>query len=176
MAHTAPQHLKINNRSFVGTALGTLASLAALSLDSGFGTGLAQSYLLKKVKITFHLDSLPVSEGPLIVGLAKGDATAAEIAQAMTENNAGGDRDTTQSLTEDNVWTVIQSSLVPGIYVRETDTTHYVQFIDDISFGKGIPLRQGQGVQAFIYNPGSTLGTGAIISGIYQLYGVWLRD
>ncbi len=167
--------LRIQNLSQVDFDPATLATIAAIQVNAGFGPSLETPFLVKKVKIRAFMNTVAFGDGPFYLGIAKGDASATEMAQALTENNVDGPEDTTGSLTEDNVWTVWQNTVVMGKPIQETDTKqgHWWDF--EVSLGKGIPALEKQGVQLFLFNAGPTMQTGSDISVHYQLWGVWLR-
>ncbi len=171
--------LKIQNISTVGSTLLTLGANNAKILSTAFGTTLGHPFLIKKIRMNGIATFVDDGDGNLCVGLARGDATVAEIASALNEFNAAGPQDTTESLTEDEVWTVFQKSLVwgkssGGVSDQAADL-HEIAFNDEISFGKGIPAVEDQGVVTFIYNGGPTMTTGALASLHAQFYGVWLN-
>ncbi len=170
--------LKIQNLVTVASALSTLTANQAIIINTQFGSGLSRSFLMKKLRMYGLTAFVDEGDGNLCYGLAKGDATVAEIAAAMNEFNANGPEDTTETLTEDEVWTVIQNSLVWGKPSGEADGasgSHDITFDGEISFGKGIPAVEDQGVSIFVYNGGPSMTTGALASVHAQIYGVWLR-
>ncbi len=169
--------LRIQNLTTVASALSTLAANAALVINTDIGTAMGTPFLMKKLKIHAMLAFVDDGDGNLCIGLARGDANAAEIAAAMNEFNREGPQDTTESLTEDDVWTVIQNSVVWSKPTGESDNAaggHYEAFDGEISFGKGIPALEDQGVAIFIYNGGPTMTTGSLLSVHAQIWGVWL--
>ncbi len=175
MAHKTINHLQVQNIPVNDLALSTLASRAALLLASTFGTTLKNTFLVKKVKFFLHLVGAANGEAEnILIGIAKGDATAAEMAAALNEINTVGPEDTTQVLTSDNVWTIWQNS----VQQMKSDGTGVNAGVEkEITLGKGMPAISEQGIQIFAYNnDGTLLTTGGVINGLVQLWGVWLRD
>ncbi len=171
--------LVIQNQNFSQT-LGTLGAQTALLLSSSLSSSLTHSFLAKRWRGTIQVDSLDDTEGPLAIGLARGDATVAEIAAAFTEANTAGPTDTSQTLTEDEVWTIVQNSVVyleQGNFEQETGTgktNWHARW--DISLKKGFPFNESQGWVIFIINLDSgALTTGSAAKGHSQVWGVWLN-
>ncbi len=156
-------------------ALSTLAARAAVLLDSAFSTSLKNTFLVKKVKYFLHLSGATAGQAANILAcLNKGDATATEVAQAITELNNVGPEDTTQSLDQDRPWTIWQNTL-KGFTPRGTASEAVL--IEEISLGKGMPAISGQGISISAFNnDGTALDTGIVVNGMVQLWGVWLRD
>ncbi len=172
MAH-AHGPLVIQNLSVDDVALGTLASDAALLLSSEFATTIDRTFLIKKIKYFLKISGLTQGNGPLICGLSRGDASAAEVAAAFTELNSVGPSDTTQERTQDDVWNVLQNSWMP--FRGEGDGASEELF-DEISLGKGLPALENQGVQLHVFNAdAAALDTGGVVKGRVQLWGVWLK-
>ncbi len=179
--HAGRSGLIVQNEQ-ISSTLGTLASKTALSLSSVLSSTLANSFLMKRWRGTVFVDSVDDTEGPFVIGLARGNATVAEIAIAFTEANTVGRTDVTQVLTEDSAWTIHQNSVVmlkPDGAAQGTGTNK-VNWIAtfDISFGrKGIPWSESEGWQVFFINlSNGAMTTGAGIDGWTQAWGVWLRD
>ncbi len=162
------QSLNVNN-----VALSTLAGRAAIAINEEFDTP-ESSFLVKKIRYLLSMSGKTAGEGPLMVGLASGDASAAEIASAMTELNSLGPADTTETLTEDEAWTVWQNTIKA---FEENGQAGVITCYKEISLGKGMVARENQGIDAFIFNADpSALTTGISVKGIIQLWGVWLHD
>ncbi len=172
MAH-AHGPLTIQNLSVDDVALGTLASDSALLLSSEFATTIDRTFLIKKIRYFLMISGLTAGNGPLLAGLSRGDASAAEVASAFTEFNSVGPSDTTQERTQDNVWNVIQNSwraFKPG------GTAAEMHLDVEISLGKGIPALENAGVQLHLFNADAApLDTGGVCKGRVQLWGVWLK-
>ncbi len=169
--------LVVQNDSLLTVSLGTLAAQTPIILTGGImSTSLAHSFLVKKIKINLHLDTVVPSEGPFYVGMAFGDATVGEIQGGLQEANTSGPHDTTQVRTQDNAFNIVQMSLTAGEQQVESSTVSHWNFRNEISFGKGIPFQEGQGWNWFVYNAGNgALTTGSGINGHCQAMGVWLN-
>jgi len=153
-------------------ALGTLAGNTPLAIETSFNT-ITAGFLIKRVRYGIQAAGVTVGQGPLYVGLARGDATVAEIINGMQESNTSGPQDTTQMRTQTDSWIVLQNSL-EQLKVRGDGTVHEASY-NWISFGKGIPYSESAGFQAFIYNAdGTALATGGVVNGQIDYQGVWL--
>ncbi len=170
--------LVIQNLLVEDVALSTLAARAAISINSTFNAP-DQSFLVKKVKYFLQMTLMPNGEdGHVLVVLNNGDATAIEVAAAFTEINTSGEDDTTQTLTQDNVWSVWQRT-ARKFWTRSVTASgdQAAQLYADISLGKGMVIQEGQGIAAHAVNlNNNVLATNSVIQGLIQLWGVWLRD
>ncbi len=176
MAHG--HRLKIQNLVIDDVDLSTLAARTALAINSQFAT-ISNTFLIKRIKYMLQASPAILADGPIAVCVVKGDATTAEINAALTEFNSKGPDDTTQVLTEDEVWTIIQKSVRMMTTKTTSDAnTSKLELVADFKLpGNGIPAVESQGVNVFAVNLGNNaLSTGIIVSGIVQLWGVWLRD
>ena len=158
-------------------ALATLGGRNALTINSSLN-GLGTSFLIIRMKYLLQLVGRTIADdGPVLVVANRGDATAAEVAAALTEFNSVGPSDTTQMLTQDNAWTVFMNSV--RAFIMRGDGTKGV--LDSgwikLTSGKGIPILEGTGVSFHAFNAGSgALATGSSINGQIIVQGVWLRD
>ncbi len=154
-------------------ALSTLGSKTALSLGSTMAA-ITTPLLMKRIRYFLMLHSVTTDEGPFIVGLASGNASAAEISAAISEANTAGPEDVTQSLSEDNAWVVMWNTVE---FLQPADSGgEYHSKGEWHSLGKGMPAQEAVGFQAFIANlDGTALTTGAEVQGSIQVQGVWLR-
>ncbi len=172
-------HGLVNQSLIVDTvALGTLAARAALIINTQFSAP-TNSFLLKRGRYFLQLTGRSTADdGPILVGMAHGDANVSEIASAMVERNVNGPDDITSMLDQDSAWAVYQNSLKPFI-IRGDQTYAQVEISDWFQPGgqKGIPLIEGSGMVLFVFNSGSgALTTGATVNGLTMVQGVWLRD
>ncbi len=161
-------------------ALGTLGGQTALVINSAFN-GITATFLMQRIRYFLQLvGRTAADDGPILVGVARGDATAAEIATAMLEGNTAGPGDTTQILSQDNTWVVYQNTVVAFDATSGDNTEGVIPKLGDwISFGgkNGIPAAEGTGFQLFAFNAGSgSLTTGSSLNGIVDIQGRWLRD
>ncbi len=158
-------------------ALATLAGRTAIVLRSF--SAITATFLMQRFRYLLQLVGVTTADdGPILVGIAKGDASLTEIASAMIEANTTGPGDTTQSLTQDETWVVYQNT-VRAFNLSGGDPTG--RFVVDMwqRFGgkNGIPALEGTGFQLFAYNAGSgALTTGSSVNGLCHVQGVWLRD
>ncbi len=161
-------------------ALGTLAGQTALIMNNAFNA-ITGPFLMKRIRYFLQLvGRTPGDDGPLIVGIANGDASVAEIGAAMLEGNTLGTEDITQMLTQDNTWVVYQNTLASFNATRGDMTEGFID-LGDVwkTFGgkRGIPAMENSGFVLFVFNGGSgALATGSSINGVTHLQGVWLRD
>ncbi len=176
MAHG--HRLKLQNLVVDDVDLSTLAARTAVAINSQFTT-ITATFLVKRVKYMLRAASKVVGDGPIIVCIAKGGATIAEVNAAFTEINTNGPDDVTQVLTEDEAWTVWQKSARQMREAGELDAnTGIIELIADFKLpGRGMPALEGAGLGIFAVNLGNNaLSTGVVVSGVVQLWGVWLRD
>ncbi len=158
-------------------ALGTLGARTALTLNATL-SALTATFLMKRVRYFLQLTGRTANDdGPLLVFLNHGDATASEVAAAMIEANTSGPEDVTQSLTQDETWIVYQNTVraikIDALAAEGQLITGWI----DLNRKKGIPAVEGAGVTCSILNGGSAaLATGSLVNGIVQMQGVWLRD
>ncbi len=158
-------------------ALDTLAGRTAILLRSF--SAITATFLMHRLRYFLqYVARTADDDGPLLVGIAKGDASLAEIAAAMIEANTIGPGDTSQVLTQDETWVVYQNTVkafnMSGGVAAE-------RFVGDdwIKFGgkNGIPALEGTGFQLFAFNAGSgALSTGSSVNGLVHVQGRWLRD
>ncbi len=166
--------LKIQNLVVDDVDLVTLAARTAVAINSQF-TSITATFLVNRIKYILQATTIDATDGPLAVVIAKGGATVAEVNAAFTEHNTNGPDDITQALTEDEAWTVWQKSL--RMFRKNGTNTHAEVSADFKLPGRGIPALEDQGLGIFAVNLGNNaLSTGVLVSGLVQLWGVWLRD
>ncbi len=169
--------LKIQNLVVDDVDLSTLAARTMVAVNTAFASTIESTFLVKKIKMMLRVQNVNDNDGPLIACLAPGSATVAEAALALTEINTVGPIDRTQILTEDTAWTVWQNTV--RMFEQEaTDGTNSHYLINKfISLGRGMPALENEGLNLLIGNiSNNPLTTAALVSGIVQLWGVWLRD
>ncbi len=158
-------------------ALGTLAGRTALELNSVMDS-ITAPFLMKQFRYIIQVTGHTVSDdGPLVLLLAKGDATITEIASAMNEQNTTGPSDTSQVLTEDLLTVMYNNTVIAFVFSGEG--TEAVIDTGWLPLGgkRGIPALEDTGFSLFVYNCGSgSLATGAVANGQAWVRGVWLRD
>ncbi len=157
-------------------ALATLSGQTAILGNTAFG-GIQSSFLMKRVRYFMAIASKTIDDdGPILVGIANGDASVAEISAAMIEGNTQGPTDVTETLTQDETWVVYQNT----VRALKIDGAGTEGWLDSgwINFGgkNGIPALEGAGFELFFFNAGSgALSTGSSVNGICHVQGVWLR-
>ncbi len=166
------QNLVVDN-----VALSTLAAKTALALNTAWNSPEA-SFLMKRTRFLLKARGMVADDdgGPVIILLAHGNATVAEVASAMSEINAQGPTDITEALTQDNAWIVYQNPI--QMLQKKTAATEAYTTTEWMNFGgkNGIPNMEEAGVTLHAYNAGNgNLDTGMTIQGLVQIQGVWLR-
>jgi len=167
--------LKVQNGEVADVALSTLASQNALLIDGDF-VSIKATFLMKRIRYFLQLEGVTADEGPFLLVLAPGNASIAEIADALISRNTVGVHDVTQTLKEDAVWAgAFQMSVEMLKPVGGPAATTFVSSGDWISFGKGLPAVEDGGWSLNIFNAdAANLTTGGVIKGNYQIQGVWL--
>lgn len=167
------QHVPIN-----GDALGTLGARIALSLNTVMSS-ITSSFLMLRYKMLVQLTGRTVPDnGPLVIVLARGDATLAEIQSAFQEQNTAGPEDLTQTLSQDNIKAIYEQTVQPFVLKGDgTEGQILTPWIRLGRGGKGIPALETVGFSAFVFNTGSgALTTGSSVDGSIWVEGKWLRD
>ncbi len=162
-----------------GDALGTLAADTALIIQTGLSTGLTQSFLLKQLQYNFQATGMTPGDS-VILGLANGTATIAEIEDALRAAVVDPD-DASSLIIAANKSIVFWESLVciatGSAGVGALTSSQQINTVMSIGGGKGIPGREGAGFSVFVYNPATVaLTTGSAVAGLIILKGVWLND
>ncbi len=150
-----------------GVALDTLAKTIAMSIESSQGSGLLQSFLMKKVAVDANLIT-PDSGDTIIIGMARGDATVTEIKAAVEQIQLERDL-VDQANARQVLWETVRVLSDEGGFPKT------VRIVESLGGGKGIPFEDGDGWQWFAYNAGGNdqvAGAFVHLSGVY--YGVWL--
>ncbi len=152
-------------------ALGTLAANTALILNSGFGSLLTRSFLIKQVRHALQTDGMAADE-TVIIGLCNALATIAEIASALSTLVADPD-DASSPATAANRQMIFWETLHAfGGAARDPHNE-----VVSLGGGKGIPVKEATGLAIFAYNPSaSALTTGGLVNGLVVIRGVWLND
>ncbi len=161
----ATNGIQILPQRYTDDAIGTLASITAIILDTVYTTGLLQNFLLKKIRCSAFLEALTADEG-VIIGFCAGDLTITQIATIMNGSILGPAETNEDALAKKIYWETL----------RVVESLNPVYEIDQsLGGGKGIPQFEGVGWQLFAYNPAGSAQTGAVIlSGTVAFYGVWM--
>ncbi len=167
----AQQQVQILTDRASGAALGGLTGGVAVAVEQTHGTGLLQSFLMKKIKGTASIEGLTAGEGAhLVLGLARGDASIGEIKAALEDAQLERDKKTQAAKRDVLHETIVAMNISAILNTR----TMLIEFEMSIGGGKGIPFEDGDGWQWFVYNGGSTLTTGATFSSRMTYWGIWL--
>ncbi len=165
------QGLQTNPIRMNSDALGTLAADTALVINTTFGAGLTQSFLIKQIRQSLRIDGLSSNE-TVILGLCNGSATVAEIAAALNTNITDPDDASSDALAAARQMIFWETLHAFGAADGETHNE-----VTSLGGGKGIPVKEATGLAIFAYNPStSALTTGGIVNGLIVLRGVWLND
>ncbi len=164
-----PQGIQILTDRVTGSALGTLAGITALAVEQGHGTGLLQSFLMKKLRIAAAVDGLAQADGTILIGMARGDASVTEIKTALEDAQLERDNKT-QAAKRDVLHETVMLLKPIG-----AGTTRVAEATISLGGGKGIPFEDGDGWQWFVYNvDSSALTTGGLVYLQASYWGVWL--
>lgn len=167
------------------TTTGALAANTAVILDTTLGSNLSAGFLSKRMH--YHLSFVPaataVGEDVVIIGIASGDPTVAEIAAALAETYVNpNDATVIARAAEKRLiwWETLRTVGFITPNISPVDITHQ-RIIDEmfsLGGGKGLPMLEEKGAVLFAYNPDSAtaLANGILVKGIYAHQGVWLSD
>ena len=149
-------------------AIGTLGGSTALQWEGEKSTALKQSFLMKKVRASIAIAGLSVNE-PILFGMARGDATVAQIKTALTQNQLERDAKDQAAVRD-----VLHETVRVGMH-GNGDGNFVLNYEVSLGGGKGIPFEDGDGWQWFVFNLRTgAMTTGATISAGLAYYGVWL--
>ncbi len=159
-------------------AVGALGAETAQIINNDIGgTNMNRSFLAKKVRIHYTLIAAD-TEDTLLVFLANGDLSVAELKTALTtfaypQNPNDPTDQTNQPLVKGIWWETMQMVSASGT----GDGKRVINEVVTLGGGKGIPAIKDSGVSMFIYNPlASAFVAGAFSSGHLLFYGAWLND
>ncbi len=159
-------------------ALGTLGSDTAIVFNNAFVNN-TQSFLVKQLGMHYNINGMTAGDN-VIVGLANGSATAAEIASSMTQLVTDPDDASSLAVTAAKqiiFWETIRSISCPGTPTGTAATSQVINEMVSLGGGKGIPLKEDNGLAIFAFNTQSgALTTGGVVNGFFVLKGVWLND
>ncbi len=155
-------------------ALGTLAANTSIKLN-GFD-GFTRGFLCKKVMYAIAHTATATNDN-VIIGLAQGTATVAEITTALSAMNISNPNDASNRIILDQ-WKVVWFETIRMMHPDATGAGNAVLNESfSVGGGRGIPWNEDDGIQVFAYNPStSALTTGAVIDGIVVFQGVWFND
>ncbi len=158
-----------------GISLSTMAARSVLVIANDFN-GITATFLMLRMRYLLQLEGITADEGPFGAIINNGDAAASEVANAINHQNTAGPDDTTQMVAQSDTMAAIHNSL--RMFKLSDDGTRGQLSTGWIKMGKkGIPFPEGTGWSAHIYNADSVaLTAGALVKGVIQYQGVWLRD
>lgn len=166
MAHGHRKQI-VHGRSQMG--LSTLASGSVIEGTTKIDAAREQGVKITKLMAACDFTNKTSDEGPLVVGYAIGNMTAAEIAEALAADPQLNDDDVASEQANRKV--------VPVWYIAEqpSDNEDAVMKLEEIS----VPwdIAEGEAFTWWTLNNGpDTLTTGTIVNVWTTLVGEWLRD
>ncbi len=153
------------------TSLGTLGQSIAIKVASDLG--LTEDFRLLKSEIVASIGGLSAGDGEgLVLGLANGELSVAEIAECLTVD---GPDDRNDRLAHEKamraVWLI-------GHFVKDEVTTARLIGSDGgspvIFKGKPWTFSDPEGWDLFVFNLGAALTTGSSLQVQYSAYGLWV--
>ncbi len=152
-----------------------MAARSVLVIANDFN-GITATFLMLRMRYLLQIEGITADEGPFAAIINQGDAAASEVASAINSQNTSGPEDTTQMVGQSAQLAAIHSTMKP--FRLSDDGTRGQLATGWFKLGKkGIPFPEGTGWSAHIYNGDSVaLTTGALVKGVIQYQGVWLRD
>lgn len=158
-------NIVIQTDRLTDSAIGTLASVTAVILDTTFATGMLQNFLLKKVRTQLFIEALTSIDG-VIIGYCAGDLTIAEIATIFGTPELGPAEGDEGALSRKIYWETVRT-------IEALDPVYRLD--QSLGGGKGIPQFEGVGYQMFAFNPmGHSFSAALLASGFQANYGVWM--
>ncbi|CAN8138849.1 hypothetical protein THIOSC15_1170001 [uncultured Thiomicrorhabdus sp.] len=146
-------------------ALGTLGNRTAITIDTSRSShnDLGDDFRIIKMEVTAAWNGWTAGEGPVLIGLASGELTVAEIAECL--ESAPSDRNSHDAMASAH-WPVWPLGFVNG-YNGETritvEKTIRWTFSDPEAF------------QFFAYNmDAGSLTTGSSVTILAKIFGVWV--
>ncbi len=129
-----------------------------------------------RMRYALGLEGVTADEGPIGVLMHKGDASGTEVQNGINHKNTAGPDDTTQMANQsDSMITFNDTLRMFRMYDGGTRGQLHTGWIKLAK--RGIPMPEGTGWAVSAYNADSSaLTTGALVKGIVQYQGVWLRD
>ncbi len=154
---------------------GALVAATVAFGNSKMDAARAQGFRLIMSRITAKLTGKTTAEGPLMFGICCNVPTVAEL-KAYLENDP-------QGISSDDAkgknWFVKILGQIPLAAVSDSDVGFRLLEADivEVKYGKnGWSIPEGSFFNYFVYNMGSTLTTGGVITIAAEHFGVWLKD
>ncbi len=172
MPRTAVSKEKFWTNELISLNAGALASNTAVSANTKIDGSRLQGCLLDKMRYLPEIIGKTADQGPLMWGISVG-LTVAEIAEAVIADP--------QHHGETPEWEQITRKVMPVGWIGFQTTDRPAQPDDDTkSFrSKRVPpwnIFEGEGVNIWLFNWGSTLTTGMQLSMVLGLRQRWLSD
>ncbi len=173
MAH--PHGIVHQNEPVVGISLAALAANGSVVVGNTFD-GITATFLMIRMRYMLQIEGITVDEGPIGAILAPGNASAGEIQNAINNQNTSGPQDETQMIGQAEQRSAIHDTMrMFKLYDGGTRGQLHTGWIKLAK--RGIPFAEGSGWVVHVYNADSVaLTSGALVKGIIQYQGVWLRD
>ncbi len=150
--------------------LSTLATAAVIEDSAKTDTSRANGVRVKKMKVAISYKGKTAGEGPLLVGVAKGNMSAAELAEALNSDPQGPDNTVPM---EQAKRTVMPLALIPAAAVASPADTRWIR---SVRFPwKEVP--EGTDITMWVQNLDTgSLTTGTVVECHMTLLQEWLDD
>ncbi len=163
-----------------GVALGTLAAKTALKIASSYEAAqMSKKTLLKTSRLRGAIANMTSGQGPILIGLAYGEASVTMIKTALEQvfNPEKGDEGSPMVQQAENR-VVLWESL--EVIPRVSATAFNLDVFDSgkrvLGGGKGLPFLENVGWQIFVYNlSNAPLTTASTITVLQECWGVFLQ-
>ncbi len=170
-----PHGLVHQSEDVAGVSLSTLAARGAIQIGNDFD-GITATFLMLRMRWFLQIEGITADEGPIGAIVHRGDASGSEVQNGINHQNTAGPDDTTQMAAQSDTMNVFLDTLrMFRLYdggTRGQLTTGWIKLAK-----KGIPMAESTGWAISAYNADSSaLTSGALIKGVVQYQGVWLRD
>ncbi len=150
--------------------LSTLASVAVIEDAAKTDTARAQGVRVKKMKIAVSYQGKTEGEGPLLVGVAHGNLSVTEIAEALNSDPQGQDQTVPMEQAQR---TVMPIALIPAVGVGGNGVPLE---LDDVRF-PWKEVKEGTDITMWTQNLDTgALTTGTIVECHMTLLQEWLDD
>ncbi len=154
-------------RSKESIALGTLNVDTAIKLGSGIT--ISEDFRLLKIEVWAHIDGLTAGEGDgLMIGIANGELTVAEIAEALLADGPSDRNDRVKTERAERFVKIFGSLNDLQHLFRGENGGHMLIVKPRWTFSNP------EGWDLFIFNNGVQFTTGATAKLIVTFYGLWL--
>ncbi len=154
--------------------LGALGAATAVFGTSQIDGSREQGFRLIMSRITARLTGKTGSEGPLVWGICCNVPSVADL-KTYLENDPQG---SSANPEKGRNWFVKLLGQIPLQASASLDTSSDVmRNVEEVKYGKnGWSIPEGSAFNYFVFNMGSALTTGAVITISAEHFGVWLKD